>query len=213
LPAAQPPSEAQMRMNWNPAMQPQDAAQLCEMFWRAGANERASILHSLAETPLKASPRIPEERAARAIEALQMAAWVADRESFTLELCETLTMPARVTAQMVDDVSGEPLACALKALGMPGRTFEHVLLFLKSEIGTSVNAVYRLSRLYERLSERSALVMLAAWRGSTMAVARAKYRPTLYDDERQRARTAPARATGQPDIPPAVRTGTDGSGS
>jgi hypothetical protein len=213
LPAAQPPSEAQMRMNWNPAMQPQDAAQLCEMFWRAGANERASILHSLAETPLKASPRIPEERAVRAIEALQMAAWVADRESFTLELSETLTMPARVTAQMVDDVSGEPLACALKALGMPGRTFEHVLLFLKSEIGTSVNAVYRLSRLYERLSERSALVMLAAWRGSTMAVARAKYRPTLYDDERQRARTAPARATGQPDIPPAVRTGTGGSGS
>jgi len=74
-----------------------------------------------------------------------------------------------------------------------------------------VNTVYRLSRLYDRLSERSALVMLAAWRGSTIAVTRAKYRPVLYDDERQRARTASAapRPTVQPGSAPAVRTGTD----
>jgi hypothetical protein len=32
--------------------------------------------------------------------------------------------------------------------------------------------------------------MLAAWRGSTMAVTRAKYRPGLYDDEHHRARSA-----------------------
>ena len=74
-------------------------------------------------------------------------------------------------------------------------------------------AVYRLARLSERLSERSALVMLAAWRGSVMAVARAKYRPALYDDERQRARaaTGQARPAVQPGSDPATRTGTDGS--
>jgi len=87
-----------------------------------------------------------------------------------------------------------------------------VLLFLKVEIGSSVTTVYRLSRLYDRLSERSALVMLAAWRGSTMAVTRAKYRPALHDDERQRARAAPARTTVQQGLAPAVRTGTSGSG-
>jgi hypothetical protein len=88
-----------------------------------------------------------------------------------------------------------------------------VLLFLKPEIGSSVHTVYRLARLYDRLSERSALVMLAAWRGSVMAAARAKYRPALYDDERQRARTAsaPARPALQPGSDPAIRTGTDGS--
>jgi len=64
-----------------------------------------------------------------------------------------------------------------------------------------VNDVYRLSRLYDRLSERSALIMLAAWRGSTLAVTRAKYRPTLYDDERHRARSAPAQTR------PAVQPG------
>ena len=71
---------------------------------------------------------------------------------------------------------------------MPSAAFQRVLMFLNPEFGSSVHNVYRLSRLYDRLSERSALVMLAAWRGSTMAVTRAKYRPSLYDDERNRAR-------------------------
>src|ERR1700722_17428638 len=83
------------------------------------------------------------------------------------------------------------MACAMKALDMPGPVFQRVLLFLKPEFA-SVHNVYRLSRLYDLLSERSALVMLAAWRGSTMAVPRAKYRAALYDDERNRARPAAA---------------------
>jgi len=63
-----------------------------------------------------------------------------------------------------------------------------------------VTTVYRLSRMYDDLSERSALVMLAAWRGSILAVARAKYRPSLYDDERSRARpSAQPRTAPQPD--------------
>jgi hypothetical protein len=102
----------------------------------------------------------------------------------------------------------------MRALDMPGPAFQRVLLFLKPEIGSSVHHVYRLARLYERLSERAALVLLAAWRGSTMEVTRAKYRPTLYDDERQRARSAPAqtRPAVQPGSAPVVRTGTDSSG-
>ena len=68
--------------------------------------------------------------------------------------------------------------------------------------------------MYDRLTERSALVMIAAWRGSTLAMTRAKYRPALYDDERHRARSAPGqtRPAVQPGIAPTVRTGTEGSG-
>jgi len=57
-------------------------------------------------------------------------------------------------------------------------------------------------------------VMIAAWRGSSLAAARAKYRPALYDDERQRTRSAPSqtRPAVQPGGVPAVRTGTDNSG-
>jgi Uncharacterised protein conserved in bacteria (DUF2336) len=211
--APRPLTDAEKRMAANLSMQPADAAQIFDMFFRANAGERVTILHSLADTPLKASPRIPEARAERAIETLEMAAFAADVENFTLELGETLILPARVAAQIVNDPGGEPLACAMRALAMPGPVFERVLLFLKPEFGTSVKTVYRLSRLYDRLGERSALVMLAAWRSSTMAVTRAKYRPALYDDERQRARQAgtPPRPAAQPGSAPAVRTGSDRS--
>jgi len=215
-PPVKAPSEAQLRMQTNLSMQPRDAAEINDMFFRASASERAVILHDLPETPLRASARIPPARAKRAVETLEMAAFAADVENFTLELGETLILPSRVAAEVVTDPGGEPLACAAKALGMPSAVFQRVLLFLNTEFGSSVNYVYRLSRLYDRLSERSSLIMLAAWRGSTMAVARAKYQPGLYDDERQRARSAPAQTRPAPRLPGAgvvPRTGSQGSGS
>ena len=202
-----------MRMASNLSMQPKDAAEINDMFSRASASERAQILHDLHSTPLKASARIPLARARRAIETLEMAAFAADIENFTLELGETLILPWRVAAQVVNDPGGEPLACAVRALDMPSPVFQRVLLFLNPEFGSSVHYVYRLSRLYDRLSERSALIMLAAWRGSTLAVTRAKYRPALYDDERNRARSAPAQtrpAVQMPGTGVVPRTGSEG---
>lgn len=204
-PPVKPLTEAQMRMASNLSMQPKDAAEINDMFSGASSSERALILHNLQETPLKAAARIPAFFAARAIETLEMAAFAADIENFTRELGETLILPVQVAAQVVNDPGGEPLACAARALGMPGDVFQRVLIFLPS-FGQSVTSVYRLSRLYDRLSERSALVMLAAWRGSTMAVTRAKYRPALYDDERHRARPAPAQT--RPAVQPGVAFGT-----
>jgi hypothetical protein len=213
-PAARAPTEAELRMAANLSMRPNDAAEITDMFFAANAGERALILHNLNETPLKASPRIPTTRAKRAIETLEMAAFAEDAENFALELGEVLILPTRIATQVVNDPGGEPLACAARALDMPSDAFQRVLLFLNPEFGCSVQNVYRLSRLYDRLTERSALVMLAAWRGSTMAVTRAKYRATLYDDERNRARAAPSqtRPALQPGSTPNVRTGTDGSG-
>src|SRR5258706_16356929 len=110
-----------------------------------------------------------------------MAAFADDIENFTLELGDALTLPSRVAAEVVNDPGGEPLACAAKALDMPSAVFQRVLLFLNPEFGSSVNYVYRLSRLYDILSERSALVILAAWRTSTMAAPPAKYRSCRFD--------------------------------
>jgi hypothetical protein len=192
--------DTRLRLASNLAMQPTDAAEISSLFFGAASAERVLMLHNLAETPLKASPRIPAFRAERAIEALEMAAWVADVENFTFELGETLILPWKIATQVVNDPTGEPLACAAKALGMSSLVYQRVLLFLKPEVGTSVHTVYRLARLYDTLQERSALIMLAAWRGSTMVVARARYRPAFYDDERSRARSAAAqtRTTSQP---------------
>jgi hypothetical protein len=214
-PPALPPTEAQLRMASNLSMQPKDAAEISDMFSRASARERALILLNLQDSPLRAAARIPGARARRAVETLEMAAFAADIENFTLELGDTLILPWRVVAQVVNDAGGEPLACAVRALDMPSAMFQRVLLFLKPEFGSSVHTVYRLSRLYDRLSERSALVMLAAWRGSTMVVTRAKFRPSLYDDERHRARSATALAwpTAQaPGAADAARIGSRGTG-
>lgn len=212
-PPVKAPTEAQMRLASSLSMQPKDAAEINDMFSRAGASERALILHDIQHTPLKASARIPLARARRAIETLEMAAFAADIENFTLELGEALILPWKVATQVVNDPGGEPLACAVRALDMPSPVFQRVLLFLNPEFGSSVHYVYRVSRLYDRLSERSALIMLAAWRGSTLAVTRAKYRPALYDDERNRARSAPAQTRPAAQLPGTgfvPRTGSEG---
>ena len=117
-------------------MQPREAAEISDMFSRASASERALILHNLQETPLRASARIPAARARRAIETLEMAAFAADIENFTLEIGETLILPSRVAAEVVNDSGGEPLACAARALDMPSAIFQRVLLFLKPEFGS-----------------------------------------------------------------------------
>ena len=212
-PPARLPTEAELRLASNLSMQPKDAAEINDLFSRASASERALILYNLHDTRLRAAARIPVSRARRAIETLEMAAFAEDVENFTLELGETLILPWRVATQVVNDPGGEPLACAAKALDMRDEVFQRVLLFLKPEMGSSVHTVYRLARLYERLSERSALVMLAAWRGSTMAATRAKFRPSLYDDERNRARAASAErrpAAVQPGFGVVKRTGSEG---
>jgi Uncharacterised protein conserved in bacteria (DUF2336) len=195
------------------SMQPKDAAEITNMFSRASGSERTLILHNLQEAPLRASARIPAARAKRAIETLEMAAFAADLENFTLELGDSLILPWRVASELVNDPGGEPLACAGKALNMPLPVFQRILLFLRPEFGSSVQTVYRLSRLYERLSERSALVMLAAWRGATMAVTRAKFRPGLYDDESSRPRSSVGQARPsavQPGSGIVKRTGSEG---
>ena len=133
---AKPPSEVQLRMASNLAMQPQDAAEINDMFFRATGSERGSILDSLQDTPLRASARIPAARAARAIETLEMAAFAADVENFTRELGEALILPTRVVSQVVNDPGGEPLACAARALNMPSAVFQRVLLFLRPEFGS-----------------------------------------------------------------------------
>jgi hypothetical protein len=195
--------EAPLRPTSNLPVQPNDAAGLNDTFFRAGPGERASILYNLADAPLPASARLTAARARRAIETLEMAAFAADVENFTLEVGEALILPLQVAARAVNDPGGEPLACAMKALDMPSAVFQRVLLFLRPEFGSSVNTVYRLSRLYDRLDERSALMMLAAWRGAATAAARARYQPVLYDDERARARAAPAQI--RPGAQPAGR--------
>jgi hypothetical protein len=179
-----------------------DATALNDMFASATSHERVQILHNLSTAALRPAIRLDERGAQQAAATLEQAAMNADVKKFTAALAEVLILPVSIAANIVNDVLGEPLACAMKIVGMPSEAFQRVLLFLNPARGQSVMDVYRLSRLYDTISERSALIMLAAWRGSSTAVTRAKYRATLYDDERQRARPTPVQAR------PSVQPGT-----
>jgi hypothetical protein len=174
------------------SMQPDDASELNRMFFAAVGGERLEILRKLEQSPLRPAPRIEAQRAARALAALEKMALEADMLGFIRELAHVLILPEKMAERIVQDPAGEPLALACRAIGMGSEGFERVLLFLDPELGASVQRVYRLSRLYDTLSERLALVMLAAWRGTNAAALRpARHQALLHDDERARARMAP----------------------
>lgn len=174
------------------SMQPGDAASIDEMFMQAAPTERVQILRNLEGSPLKPAPRIEPRRAGRSIAVLERAAFARDHAAFAAELADALLLPATVAKRIVADAGGEPLVCAAKALAMPGEIFERIVMFLKPEWGSSVLSVFRLARLYDSLSEHLALIMLAVWRGASVAQTKAKYSPLLHDDERRRARPTSA---------------------
>lgn len=165
-----------------------DTASLHEAFFKAGSKERIAILDSFASSSLKQAGRTDAKRRQRSIETLEMAAVAADAENFTREVGDALLLPQQLAERIVGDAGGEPLAIAMKALGMPGEVYQRVLLFLDPQVGSSVVAVFTLARLYDRISEQSALTMLGVWRNASAAITRARFRPSMHDDERQRAR-------------------------
>jgi len=186
------------------AMRPTDAAEIERMFSIATGLERARILQNLGGSPLAPAVRPGPRRSARAIETLEMAALATDIESFAIELSNVLLLPAKAAERVVADPGGEAIACACKAVGMPDEVFQRVLLFLKPAVGASVMEVFRLARLYAVLSEHAALIMVAVWRGATIVQTQARYRPSLYDDERRRARQPAAAAAPGPATRPAL---------
>jgi hypothetical protein len=173
-------------------MQPLEATELNDIFFAADTRERRLILENLSKAPRQTAVHIEESTAQHAIAALDRMALEADLIGFTYELAHALTLQPHMAQQITNDPGGEALACALKALGMPEHVFQHVLLFLDPELGASINRVYTLARFYETLSKHAALVLLAAWRGAYTAP-RARHRPLLHDEERQRARPAQSR--------------------
>lgn len=182
-----------------------------QRFMNADSAERIEILRALEDSQLPPASRPDPLQAGRAIALLERTAFAADLPAFATELADALSLPQELADRIVSDASGELLACAAKALGMPEDVFQRVLIFLKPEWGHSVLVVFRLARLFETLNERASLVMLAAWRGLRTERPRTKYQPTLYDDQRRRARPA-AGASVQPGsatrtVTPAVERG------
>lgn len=183
-----------------------------ELFLRGNAFDRVQMLRNLNYSTLTPAPRLDEEKAEATTAMLEEAALSADRRGFADELADGLGIARELAQRIAEDASGESLLCVGRMLRMPIEIFERILLLLNPVIGTSVERVFALSRMYGDVSERVALIMLAAWRGQSMLTPRAeapatatasaepaprqaatpRHRPVLYDDETRQARPGPA---------------------
>jgi uncharacterized protein (DUF2336 family) len=159
---------------------------LAELFFSAEPTERRILLTSLgsveSETPQSVQP-------AETNRALEAAALGRDRAEFTRLLENALSLTHEQAARIVADPSGEPLLIAAKALTMPSVALQRILMFIDPAIGESVQRVFDLAGLYERVSADAAHKIIASLRGrEPVRARRPAHRPMYYDDEAARSR-------------------------
>ena len=109
------------------------------------------------------------------------------------------------TERIMADPSGEPLLIAAKALAMPSVALQRILMFIDPAIGGSVQHVFDLAGLYERISLDAAHQIIASLRGhEPVRARRPAHRPMYYDDEAARLRrgtTTRRSAAAEPQAP------------
>jgi len=159
---------------------------LADLFFSAQSSERRMLLMSLgsaeSEEPQSVQPVATNQ-------ALEAAALGRDRAGFTNLLENALGLTHEQAQRIVSDPSGESLLIATKALAMPSVMLQRILIFLDPAIGESVQKVFDLASLYERVSADAAHKIIASLRGREPARARRPaHRPMYYDDEAARGR-------------------------
>jgi hypothetical protein len=163
---------------------------LAELLFSADSAERRTLLMSLdsveSEEPQSVQP-VETNRA------LEKAALGRDRAAFTKLLEGALSLTREQAERIITDRSGEPLLIAAKALAMPSVMLQRILMFIDPAIGESVQRVFDLAGLYERISADAAHKIIASMRGrEPVRQRRAAHRPMYYDDEATRGRRGAA---------------------
>src|SRR5205085_7940586 len=116
--------------------------------------------------------------------ALEAAALGRDRAGFNQLLQGALGLSPEQAERIVADPSGEPLLIAAKALAMPSVALQRILMFIDPAIGESVQCVFDLAALYERISADAAHKVVASLRGhEPVRARRPAHRSMYYDDE------------------------------
>jgi len=207
-PAIPTPAVRQQAPVAPPAQHPDAEIGLADLFFSAEPAERRVLLMSLgsvkAETPQAVQP-VETNRA------LEAAALGRDPAGFTRLLENALGLTHEQAERIVADPSGEPLLIAAKALAMPSVALQRILMFIDPAIGESVQRVFDLAGLYERISADAAHKIVASLRGrEPVRTRRPAHKPMYYDDEATRSRRGSAiRRPGaaEPQVPARTDTG------
>jgi uncharacterized protein (DUF2336 family) len=171
--------------------------ELAGLFFSADPAARRMLLMSVgnAEGEPPAAPMLsPRELPNETIRALESAALSRNRAQFTTLLEQALRLTHEKAERIVNDASGEPLLVAAKAVGMPSVVLQRVLMFIDPAIGESVQRVFELAALYERIHTQAALRIIGSLRGDEIVrPRRPAHRPMYYDDEARSRRGGFAR--------------------
>ncbi|HLN10253.1 MAG TPA: hypothetical protein VK281_15025 [Xanthobacteraceae bacterium] len=170
---------------------------LGEAFFAATSAERRAMLDNL-DQEIAGSARREQDRAHEACALLEAAALQCRPEDFTEHLEHALGVTLADAWRIVADDDGEPLLVAAKVLAMPSPVLLRILLFLNPAIGQSVQRVFYLTQLYERLAPAAALRIVASLRDAAPVTRRAGHRPILWDDDADRGRRAAAESARRP---------------
>jgi uncharacterized protein (DUF2336 family) len=181
---------------------------LADLFFSADPSARRTLLMSLGSVDSEQPQSVQPVETNRALEA---AALGRDRAGFNKLLQGALGLSLEQTERIMADPSGEPLLIAAKALAMPSVALQRILMFIDPAIGESVQRVFDLAGLYERISLDAAHLIIASLRGhEPVRARRPAHRPMYYDDETARSRRGSAArrpAAAEPQAPARPETG------
>ncbi len=161
-----------------------DGLDLAEMFFASDAEARRALLTSLSDMAPGASPQAPAQ-ASEIVKRLELAALERQSREFAVLLEQGLGISTSFARRIAEDMTGEPLLVAARALDMPADVLLRVLLFLNPVIGESVETVFNLARFYDRLSADTAQRLIASMRSTER---KPRHQPLHYDDEAVRGR-------------------------
>jgi uncharacterized protein (DUF2336 family) len=148
------------------------------LFLEADRGRRAQIM-TAAQRAALGGPRLPVRReTTQAIARLERFALEAEPERFADALAEALECPLDLAKRIAGDVSGEPLAVALAALGAPDDVTVRVLTSRDIQDGADYRRVGALARLKDALNPAAAGLVTAAIVGDA-ARPRARHQPVL----------------------------------
>jgi uncharacterized protein (DUF2336 family) len=167
------------------------------LFLSARPDQRVEILLAAQRMQLGRPPGSVLSTPSTTLEELEVAAVARQPERFVATLAEALDCGADLAERIVDDVSGEPLAVALCALGAPNEVLVRVLISNDLAAG-SYERIRALARLNNALDRNAATMIVAALRDG--AIMRLKHQ-SLTDGrapaEKSRA-TPPQRMRSSP---------------
>ena len=158
------------------------------LFLFARPDQRVEILLAAQRMQLGRPPGSPPSPSSAVLDELELTAVSRQPARFVATLAEALDCDPGLAQRIVEDVSGEPLAVALAALGASNEVLVRVLTSNDLAAGESYGRIRTLARLNNALDRHAATMIVAAMRdGAVMA----RRHQTLTDG---RAPAEPSRA-------------------